>query len=232
MADLRVAERIFAPHYAVASTRTATVRQPLLATPGGTPLSEVLQGEDFEILEISAGHAWGMSPVDGAVGFVAVDSLDAPRPATHAVCAVEANGLPMGSRLTDTAGFDPAAVIALDAPVADFVILAEALVGVPERIGGRSGAGVDGAGLVFLTLSLAGIRAPRFADLQAATLGHPVDADAPVLRGDLIHVAGHVAIAVDGDTVIHVADGAVARAPLATVQDEERGTTVTRRRLP
>ncbi|URW76445.1 C40 family peptidase [Sphingomonas donggukensis] len=228
LADLRLADRIFAPHYAKAVARNAVTRAPLLAAHGGDPVSEVLQGERFDVLELSHGYAWGMNAVDGAVGFVAMDALGAPFDATHVVCAPKA-ALPMGSRLSagQADGFDAAAIRPLEAPAKDYVALAESLVGTPVVAGGRSSAGIDGAGLVSLALSLAGIRAPRFADIQADTLGHAVDADAPVLRGDLLFHGGDVAIAIGESTAIHAGAETVARSDIAAL-----GPIDVRRRLP
>ncbi len=228
LADLRLADRIFAPHYAGAVQRSGAIRSPMLAAHGGRPVSELLEGEGFEVLELSHGYAWGVGSVDGAVGFVAVDALDTPRAVTHVVCSPGA-ARPMGTRLTaeQAAEFDPDAIRPLDAPPKDFVALAEALVGTPAVDGGRSSDGIDAAGLIALTLSIAGIRAPRFADLQAATLGHEVSADAPVLRGDLLFTASGAAVAIDGTDAIRVDETHVAHAPIASL-----GDITVRRRLP
>ena len=236
LADLRLADRLFAPHYAAAVARTATIRTPILGTHGGGAVSELLQGEDFEVLEFSQGHAWGVGAVDGAVGFVLCDALGAPEGVTHIVCASKA-ALPMGTRLTAdrAAAFDSGAIRPLAAPIADFAALAETLIGTPSIDGGRSSAGVNCSGLVFLCLSLAGIRAPRFVDLQAAQLGHVVGEDAPMLRGDLLFFADHVAIVADGDSAIHVdaKGGAVTRESIATIVDGGAfGPPIVRRRLP
>lgn len=228
LADVRLADRVFAPHYAAAVARSATGRTPLFAVIGGAPLSELLGGESFDVLELSQGFAWGVGRVDGAVGFVAVSALDAPIAASHIVCG-DGAGLPIGTRLdADAAARLPSDdVRPLDTPAMDFATLAEALVGVPAMAGGRSGAGVDAAGLVVLVLSLAGIRAPRFVDLQARDLGHAVDAGAPVLRGDLIFGGGGVAIALDDSHAVRVGETAVER-----VSIDALGPVDVRRRLP
>jgi len=226
LADLRLVDRLFAPHYVAAIQRSAARRVPLYATVGGAPLSEVLAGEPFDVLELSGDHAWGVSPVDGAVGFVEVTALAPAIDATHIVTGTGLPTLPMGNRVTGDQGRSAADIRPLDAPVADYVSLAERLVGVPAVPGGRSGAGVDSGGLLFLALSLAGTRAPRFVDLQA-TIGHAVGEDAPMLRGDLLFFDGAAAaIAVDETHAITVTDHVVRR------NIAEIGTIITRRRLP
>ena len=93
--------------------------------------------------------------------------------------------------------------------------------------GGRSGAGLDAAGLVVLSLSIAGLKAPRFVDLQAEHLGHTVSNDAPILRGDLLFADGRVAIAVDDRTLITVSDTGVVRTGI-----DAFAPVAVRRRLP
>ncbi len=213
-----------------------------VAAPDGTPLSELLVGETFEVLELSGGHAWGVAAVDGSVGRVTVAALAPGTSATHIVCVPAAprdggNALPMGARIagietdgwldTDHGRIASEHVRPLGAPVADFVALAQSLIGAPAKPGGRSGAGLDSGGLVFLALSLAGIPAPRFVDRQAATLGHVVAATAPMLRGDLIFTEDDVAIAIDDKTAIHVAVSGV-----STINVVDLGSVSTRRRLP
>ena len=223
LADLRLADRLFAPHYAAAVLRTASRATPLLAADGGV-LSELLIGETFEVLEFASGRAWGVCAIDGSVGHVDASALAPLSPVTHIVCARSAGGLPMGSRLA-YAGAASDDIRPIDAPVADFVALAEALVGAPFVAGGRSGAGLDDAGLVFLTLSLAGIVAPRFRDLQAVALGHEVAESAPVLRGDILFHEARVALALDGERTIAVAAEGVMIAP-------QVDGVLLRRRLP
>ncbi|MHA6723119.1 NlpC/P60 family protein [Sphingomonas sp. RS2018] len=229
LADLRLADRIFAPHYAAAVARTAIERTPLLAQHGGEPVSELLRGERFDVLELSHGYAWGIAAVDGAVGFVAMDALGAPREMTHVVCA---NGgeAPVGTCLTadEAQAGDSATMRPLDKPAGDFVALAEGLVGTSTVAGGRSSGGVDSGGLVSLTLSLAGIRSPRYPDLQAQSLGHEVSNDAPVLRGDLFFTDdGNVAIATGDGSAIRVGATAVERVGVDAI-----GPVAIRRRLP
>ncbi len=200
-------------------------------TVGGEPLSEILIGEIFEVLELSRRHAWGVSSSDGAVGFVPADALTAPVEVSHIVGLAGDPALPVGSRIgADAASqVDAKTLQPLAAPIADYVAVAEALVGTAFATGGRSGAGVDAPGLVVLALSLAGIAAPRFVDLQAATLGHAVGTGAPMLRGDLIFFADHVAIAVDDVAVVHASPTGVERQAIAGL---DYGPIVARRRLP
>ncbi|MEP9402796.1 NlpC/P60 family protein [Sphingomonas silueang] len=231
LADIRMADRVFAPHYAVPVRRTVGVVTPLTETPGGPALSQLLPGEPFDVLEFTSGHGWGRSPIDGAVGFVACDGLCAAFAATHVVAVRETvvHGdpsparplpltLPMGARVAASGGGDWVEVdggyvraddlLPLDSPGGDPVAIALRLQGVAEVAGGRSGAGVDAAGLVFLACTLAGEAVPRFADLQAETIGTPLSAGDVPARGDLLFFADHVAMLVDAGTAIH-ADGTV-----------------------
>ncbi|MCW3848807.1 C40 family peptidase [Sphingomonas sp. LB-2] len=189
LADVRLADHVFAPHYAAAIPCSAVIAAPILASrqADGAILSEILPGEAFEMLELATDYAWGICTADGVVGFVARGALGYDDPAAPA---------------PPVAG-DPAD-------------LAETLIGAPAKPGGRSPAGFDGSGLVFYALTRTGHACPRFADLQAASVGSAVASDVPLSRGDLIFFADHAAIMADGEQAIHVTDSVV-REPIEAV---------------
>jgi cell wall-associated NlpC family hydrolase len=95
-------------------------------------------------------------------------------------------------------------VAPLSAPAeSDFVAVAERFQGTPYLWGGRTSIGLDCSGLVQLALMAAGHTAPRDTDLQETMIGHPVEEGSPLRRGDLVFWAGHVAIMIDGEYMIH-----------------------------
>lgn len=230
LADIRLADRVFAPHYAVPVRRSAGRTTPILDAVGGVPLSHVLTGEPFDVLEFTSTHGWGRSPIDGTVGFVARESLISAFTPSHIVVAAGAaihadasSARPLGPVLTIgtlvaatpanddwcevDGGYVPAATLcALSDLGGDAVDHALRLRGIPALAGGRSGDGVDAAGLIFLAHMLAGSPPPRFADLQAEAIGTALAAGDPLRRGDLIFFAEHVAMLVDADTIIHADD--------------------------
>jgi cell wall-associated NlpC family hydrolase len=228
LADLRLADRIFAPHYAAAVPRTVVTQAPLLSAHGGDTISEVLAGEPFDVLELSQGSAWGVA-ADGAVGFVPVDALGPAEAVTHIV-ALPGGALPAGSRLSESAAgaYDATAIRLLDTPTIDVADAAETLIGTPFSAGGRSSLGCDAGGLIVLALSLAGIAAPRFTDLQAATLGHAVATDAPVLRGDLLFWGEQAGIALDETRIVHAGAEGVSEIDRSFIPPDQ----LVRRRLP
>ncbi|MFD1034888.1 NlpC/P60 family protein [Sphingomonas hankookensis] len=252
LADIRLAERVFAPHYAVPARRTVGRATPVLETAGGPVLSQALAGEPFDVLEFTSTHGWGRSPIDGTVGFVARDSLVEQFDVSHVVIAATALvhadpssarplpfTLPIGTRVAATPVNDDwcevdggyvasATLLPLSDTIGDAVEHALALQGVAAVAGGRSGEGVDAAGLIFLAWSLAGTPPPRFVDLQADDFGTPLAEGDTLRRGDLLFFAGHVAMLVDADTVIH-ADGTVRCEPVAAL---DRFGPVTARRRP
>ncbi|MFZ5746289.1 MAG: C40 family peptidase [Pseudomonadota bacterium] len=257
LADVRLAERVFSPHYAAPIARGVLARTPLLAhgDAGAAPLSELLPGERFEMLELTTDFAWGISATDGTVGYVATAALgDAVAP-THRVRAVraairaearadaaETGALPMGARVAATVaggwaqvpgGFVAVSDLLIEGEfLTDYVASAESLVGVAWRAGGRSGAGVDATGLVFLALDMAGFPCPRFCDLQARALGRAIAPGEEAARGDLVYFAEHVAILTDSDTAVHAGSGAVERISVdALVGGGAHGDIVARRRL-
>ncbi len=261
IADIALADRVFAPHYALPLAHAclaATV--PMRAAPvdRATPVSQLLRGEGFAVIDSSGGWAWGYSLHDRYVGYVPVDTLGPVTEPTHIVATPAAlvfatpdikstviEWLPMGARLTVTGedgtflavenGFvHRRHVAALAEPAPDFVEVAARLTGVPYRWGGRSGDGIDCSGLVQLALGFAGIAAPRDTDMQAAALGEPIAEGAPYRRGDLVFLPGHVGIMADDTHLLHANAYwmRVVTEPLADVlarQPEGKGISALRR---
>lgn len=200
IADIRLAERIFAPHYAVPLAKTCVEHTSLRATAANDAeiLSELLPGERFDVLEYNGGLAWGMGCADGVVGFVP-DSALGPYHADEP-----------------------------PANIPDYVAASEQLIGTPALPGGRSEAGVNCSGLLFLVLTRSGIKSPRFCDLQR-TLGKELDPEMTLQRGDLIFYDDHAAIMRSDAEAVHVTD-AVRIDDLPAIQDRF-GPIVSRRRL-
>ncbi|MXO88933.1 SH3 domain-containing protein [Altererythrobacter aestuarii] len=79
LAHIGLAGRYFVPHYAVP--------QPRAILPGGAPLhirpkddSEelctLMEGDSFELLDITGGWAWGCLSLEGPVGYVRIERLE------------------------------------------------------------------------------------------------------------------------------------------------------------
>lgn len=77
LADLRLADRVFAPHYAAPRTMIVARSTPLRN--GSSTDSEALgtlnPGDGFEVLELTGANAWGTAPSLGLVGYVEMASL-------------------------------------------------------------------------------------------------------------------------------------------------------------
>lgn len=76
LADIRLADRVFAPHYAEPLTRTLARSATLLAG-DAEPLAQLERSERFDVLELAGGRAWGVAPGRGLVGYVDADALAA-----------------------------------------------------------------------------------------------------------------------------------------------------------
>ena len=72
LADLRLAVRVFAPHYAAPMAVKLTKDVPLrdAADPAATAVAQLTAGETFEVLELAGQNAWGIAPAHGLVGYI------------------------------------------------------------------------------------------------------------------------------------------------------------------
>lgn len=239
LADISLAGKLFAPHYAVPMLRTgiAPVTE-IHAEPHATamPVSALMHGEEFAVLDVAGDWAWGYCLHDNYLGYLRFAELGADFDATHIVSApatlvVAAPSTkapvvaryPMGAQLacgepsacgTYLAcenGFVPMAHVSEIGDVAASPAdLAERLVGTPYSWGGRSGDAIDCSGLVQLVFGLKGILAPRDADMQQAEFGEELPEDAALVRGDLVFFPGHVGIMADAEQIIHANGTAMA----------------------
>jgi len=215
--------------------------------------TEALAGELVQVYEREEGWAWVQLAGDGYVGYLPDDALrpDQPMP-THRVTALRtfvypgpSIKLPPLASLSLNAGVAVAeekgdfAILADGGQVflkhlapadrfeADFVAVAERLLGVPYLWGGKTSLGLDCSGLTQLALAAAGIASPRDSDMLEAALGSAIPFDESLSgleRGDLIFWKGHVGILTDPDTLLH-ANGytmTVHREPLREARDRIR----------
>src|SRR6188474_653997 len=191
--------------------------------------TEALLGERVTIYETTdEGWAWGQLETDSYVGWLSSNALGAVGATpTHKVVVPRAfafagpdirlppsAALPMGARLTVTRQHGRFAVTALGwhvpavylAPLkvrqSDFVAVAACFVGAPYLWGGKTSLGLDCSGLVQVSLQAAGISCPRDSDMQELALGK-LSSLASLRRGDLVFWKGHVAIAIDPETLVH-----------------------------
>ena len=191
--------------------------------------TQALLGETAVIYETTGeGWVWGQLESDGYVGWLSANALGAPGPAaTHKVSVprtlafpgpdiklAPAAALPMGTRLAVARQDERFAVAAngwhlpighlspLKARQPDFVAVAEEFLHTPYLWGGKTSLGIDCSGLVQAALQATGIACPRDSDMQEMALGK-LSSLGELRRGDLVFWKGHVAIARDGETLLH-----------------------------
>lgn len=94
------------------------------------------------------------------------------------------------------------ALLPQDQFAADFVAVAEQLLGAPYVWGGKTFEGLDCSGLIQTALQAAGIFAPRDTDMMEQALGRTILRE-KVRRGDLIFWKGHMGVMRDRETLLH-----------------------------
>lgn len=189
---------------------------------------QLVFGDAFRLLEIRDGMAFGQSTKDQYVGYIDAMLLSDAVDGTHFVSArashlypipdlksVETMPLTFGAKIRIVGGqgdffeihtgqFIPKPhVRPLNAPLDNPANTAQLFFGSPYLWGGNSSAGIDCSGLIQVALLTSGIECPGDSDLQEQTVGIELAADQSTERGDLIFWKGHVAMAVDNQTVIH-----------------------------
>ncbi|HEX8842438.1 MAG TPA: hypothetical protein VF757_09070 [Sphingomicrobium sp.] len=77
LADVALAGRVIASHYAQPVDRLVAVRAPLFAGPSqdSETIRELERGEPFALLDDSMGWAWGYAGKDRRVGYVRSEAL-------------------------------------------------------------------------------------------------------------------------------------------------------------
>jgi cell wall-associated NlpC family hydrolase len=258
IADIALAGRLFAPHYAAPLIRACgIITTPVLIEPadGAEAVSELLPGEGFAVLDLTAGWAWGYCLADHRVGYVEAIELADPLEPSHVVVEAQApiqsgpdplaatlSHLPMGSRLHGQVrgaslefegGFVPLSYLrAVGEHEEDPVTVAQRLLGAPYRPGGRTCHGIDCSGLVQLALHLCGVDAPRDSKEQRE-LGQALPEGEAPRRGDLLFCEDHVGMMVDDRMAIQVSRQShkVAVEPFTCAQASGSEAAIERRRL-
>lgn len=189
---------------------------------------DTLKGDDGQ------GWSWCQTVSDGYVGYVRSHALSpAETPPTHFIIAPRSfiysetdlksrwtACLSMGSHLAicdyETVRGTRYAILEFGgamfadhiSPIGawqdDPVTVAETLLNTPYLWGGNTGFGIDCSGLVQLSMACCGRTVLRDSDMQAASIGTPLEGGPKSLqRGDLVFWDGHVGMMSDSQTLIH-----------------------------
>ncbi|WP_228408598.1 C40 family peptidase [Profundibacter amoris] len=200
----------------------------LRAAPDGKRDRQLVYGEDFRVVEVHGGWAYGSAEKDGYAGYLRLANLEARREATHFVSVRSSHiypepdfkseaiaSLSFGSRLEvvgkgerfaelSGGGFVPCPHIApVDRLFDDPIEVAEQFMGVPYLWGGNSIWGLDCSGLVQVVLLACGVDCPGDADMQQDRVGVAIGDNVKPQRGDLFFWKGHVGLIRDENTLLH-----------------------------
>ena len=200
----------------------------LCRAPGGARDRQVLMGAAVTVFEERDGWAFVQAERDGYVGYLRAEALGEQAVPTHWVAvpaghvysapdmkSPELSELVFGDAVSCVAHmprFHETAQGGFIAkphlwPIAkrfsDPVTVAQLFFGVPYLWGGNSVRGIDCSGLVQEAFVACGIACPGDSDMQEAVLGEALGDNVKMRRGDLLFWKGHVAMAVDGEVLIH-----------------------------
>lgn len=72
LADIRLAGRVFAPHYAAPLAMTAIAETPLYTgtSESSNVAGQLATGDPFDALDFAHGFVWGRAPASNRVGYV------------------------------------------------------------------------------------------------------------------------------------------------------------------
>lgn len=219
------AERFVAPTPLACGVAASAVRKAPDAE--AEQVDQLLLGEAFDVMEETAGFAWGQARRDGYVGYVARADLGDRATPTHRVRALRTYAFAAPSIKAPALGpFSLGGLVRIVAEEGRFLgdgagrwfvgehlaevgrgfatdpaAVAEAYLGAAYLWGGRESLGLDCSGLVLQALLACGRACPRDTDMQEQAFAEiPRTA---LRRGDLVFWRGHVAMMVDADQIIH-----------------------------
>ncbi|KMW58982.1 NLP/P60 family lipoprotein [Candidatus Rhodobacter oscarellae] len=197
----------------------------LLRAPGGPRDRQLVQGDAVTVYDELEGMRFVQAAKDGYVGYLPAEALAGPAQATHWVGALaghaytepdikapQAHPLYFGAQLqtvshmpkfyeTAQGTYVPKPHLRpLERRFSDPVTVAQLFFGAPYLWGGNTVAGIDCSGLVQAACLGCGIDCPGDSDLQENAFP---EAGGDLARGDALFWKGHVAIAVDEQTLIH-----------------------------
>ncbi|WP_332908736.1 SH3 domain-containing protein [Sphingomonas mollis] len=80
LADVRLAELVFAPHYAAPMPRVLTIDSELreARAQDSSVIVMLNKGDAFEVLDLIGEAAWGIAPGNGLVGYLPAAALGKP----------------------------------------------------------------------------------------------------------------------------------------------------------
>lgn len=195
--------------------------------PGAKRDRQVLFGEQVTILQKSDDYCYVITEKDDYVGYIHESAICADHVTTHRISSIashiysepnmksaERHPLSHGSliKVIATSGKfaqTPEGYIPIQhiCPISesrkDYVSVAKLFLGTPYLWGGNSNTGIDCSGLVQAALTACNLPCPGDSDQQQSQLGCHLAIGSKYQKGDLLFWKGHVALAINDNTLIH-----------------------------
>ena len=221
---------------------------------------QLLMGDTVTVYEDKSGMSYVQSLKDAYCGYVASSALGDPQPATHWVSAAATHvyaapsikshdimTLSFGSQIVGVSddnnfiatpfGFIPKKHLSSTTGCAsDPCEIATLFLGAPYLWGGNSSFGIDCSGLIQVSYLACGRACPADSDQQCDSLGMTLPHNSEYQKGDLLFWNGHVALALDPETMIHATAHYMAvvleniEAAIARIDDQGEGPLIAHKR--